>query len=426
MLQNTTTITAAARQGTVNATMIPYLNQYPLPNGRDLGGGIGEYLFSYRQPSTEHFGQARVDLPALTSKDSTFFRFTGSHSEGSTSSGFPGFEQVTSLGSWLLTASHTHVISPMALNTVRVHFSRVLPLDIGNAPTPGAGILVAPGQSDGPELAVTGLTSYGGGGFATKPTGMTSNRFTYQDDVNWRIGNHGLQFGGFAERFQLNSVKPNRAWGVWTFTSIANFLANNSTTFRGAVPGFGITDYRRGLRNWMFAFYVQDDWRVNDRLTVNLGVRWEPYTIPTEVNGKIANLRSIGDKEGKLGDPYWQNKSKGDIGPRVGFAWTPTADGKMSVRAGFGLLFTPNDPNLYYNQMDRMPPLGYDFTLNIPAGCSRFPDAVATLNALTVAGCPAGAIPQQSPAYVVPFQDSYDSRAAQWNFNVQQIGRAHV
>jgi hypothetical protein len=170
----------------------------------------------------------------------------------------------------------------------------------------------------------------------------------------------------------------------------------------------------------MFAFYLQDDWRVSDRLTVNLGVRWEPYTIPTEVNNKIANLRSISDKQGTLGGPYWENKSKGDIGPRLGFAWTPTDSGKTSVRAGFGLLFAPNDPNLYYNQMDRMPPLGYDFTLNIPAGCSRFPDAVATLNALTVAGCPTGTAPQQSPAYVVPFQDSYDSRAVQWNLNVQQ------
>jgi hypothetical protein len=243
---------------------------------------------------------------------------------------------------------------------------------------------------------------------------MTANRFTYQDDINYKIGGHSLQFGGFAERFQLNSSKPNRAWGVWTFTSYANFLINNATTFRGAVPGFGISNYRRGLRNWMFAGYVQDDWRVNNKLTVNMGVRWEPYTVPTEVNGLIANLHNAytdtPTTASNVGAPYWLNKSKGDIGPRVGFAYSPFANGNTSIRAGFGVLYSPNDPNLYYNQMDRMPPFGFDFTLPIPAGQNRFPDAVAELNTLNAS----------SPAYTVPFGNAKDSTAQQWNFNIQQ------
>ena len=411
---------------TVNPAMLPYINQYPLPSpgGRVFGDGTAEYVYSFKQPTVEHFGQARVDFPSLTEKDSFFVRFTGSHSQQPTPYttaapvSFPGFTQDSSLGSWLLTLSETHIISPTALNTLRVHFSRVIPFDDGIAPPPGPGVLVTPGQPDPPELTVTGISGFGGGGFATKPTIMTSNRFTYQDDVNWTWGGHSLKFGGFLERFQLNSTKPNRAYGVWTFTSVTAFLQNNATTFRGAIPGYG--NYRRGLRNWSFALYLQDDWRVNNKLTVNLGVRWEPYTVPTEVNGLIANLRHIGDTKGTIGGPYWLNKSLGDIGPRAGLAYSPFDSGKTSIRAGFGVLYAPNDPNLYYNQMDRMPPLGFDFTLPIPAGFNRFPDAVAELAALNTESLARTGFPLQSPAYSVPYDNNKDTEAVQWNFNIQQ------
>src|SRR5262249_34888835 len=61
--------------------------------------------------------------------------------------------------------------------------------------------------------------------YATKRTQMISNRFTFQDDATWTKGGHSIQFGGQIERFQLNSRKPNRASGVWTFPSLQAFLS---------------------------------------------------------------------------------------------------------------------------------------------------------------------------------------------------------
>jgi outer membrane receptor protein involved in Fe transport len=389
----------------------PYINQYPLPtaNGRTFADGTGEHIWEYKKPTTEHFGLTRIDLPSLTDNDSLFGRFIGSNSQGTQAETFPGFEQSSSNGSWALTLSETHIVSPVALNTVRFHFSRVVPFDTGNAPPPAPGITVVPGQPDAPEINVTGLTVYGGGGFATKPTFMIANRFTYQDDMTWRMGNHGLQFGGFIERLQLNSRKDNRGWGVWTFTSVSNLLQANPGTYRGAIPNFSGETYRRGFRQWSMALYIQDDWRITDRFTLNLGVRWEPYTVPTEVNGLISNLRYHTDTEPSLGDPYWINQSWGDIGPRLGIAWTPFASGKTSIRAGFGILYAPNDPNTYYNQMDRNPPYGYDFTLPIAnKAASQFPNARAQIGT------------QRSPAYALPYEDNDSSRAIHWNFNIQQ------
>ena len=409
--------------------MAPYVRQWPFPSsqGRQFTrnvvlnqgqpnqstvsvlSGVQELIWEYKKPTIEHYGLSRVDLPALTEKDSIFGRFIGSNSQGTQAETFPGFEQSSNNGSWALTLSETHIVSPMALNTARFHFSRVVPFDTGNAPAPGQGIAVVPGQADAPELTVTGLTGYGGGGFATKPTFMIANRFTYQDDMTWRKGNHGLQFGGFIERLQLNSRKDNRGWGVWTFTSVNNLLLGTPGTYRGAIPNFSGETYRRGFRQWFMALYIQDDWRVTDRFTLNMGVRWEPYTIPTEVNGLISNLRYHTDTEPSVGDPYWINRSWGDIGPRLGIAWTPFASGKTSVRAGFGILYAPNDPNTFYNQMDRNPPFGYDFTLPIAnAAASQFPNARAQIGT------------QRSPAYALPYEDNDSSRAIHWNFNIQQ------
>ncbi|HWP85470.1 MAG TPA: carboxypeptidase regulatory-like domain-containing protein, partial [Terriglobia bacterium] len=139
----------------VNPIMQPYIDQFPLPTpgGRAFGDGTAEHVYQYKQPTTEHFGQTRVDFPSLTASDSFFVRFMASDSEGNSSADWPGFEQVSSNGSWAFTLSETHIVSPAALNTVRLHFSRVFPFDTGTAPPPGPGITVVPGQSDPPEIS---------------------------------------------------------------------------------------------------------------------------------------------------------------------------------------------------------------------------------------------------------------------------------
>ncbi len=414
------TVPAASIRASAVPLIKPYVDAYPLPNGVIFPGGqTAQLFFGFKQPTLEHFGQARMDY-AISSEDSFFVRITGSNSATTSAPGaggnsgggiLPGFSQTSSLGTFLATLSDTHIFSPTALNTVRFHFNRVNPLDVGNYPPPTPGVTVVPGQNVAPEVDPGGgITNFGGfGALSTAPSFMISNRFTYQDDVNLTRGTHSLQFGGFVERFQLNSFKPNRQNGVWGFASPAQFLAGIPQTYRGAIPGYGT--YRRGFRNWSFAAYLQDTWRVTPKLTLNLGARWEPYTVPTEVNGLISNLRHITDTTGSVGSPYWKNKSWGNIGPRVGIAWSPFAGGKTSIRAGAALLWEPNDPNLYYNQMDRQPPLAFDFTLPIPnAAASRFPNAQAQINSQSTLG----------PAYSLPFDNNKSPHALQYNFNLQQ------
>ena len=430
------TITDAAKAGNlstpvnVSPLMIPYLNQYPSPNGQDQGSGVANFVSLFTQPTIEHFGQGRMDYQ-LSSNDSFFVRLTGSNSFRDSSSGFPGFDQVSTLGTSLVTLSETHIISPAALNTARFHFDRVAPLDTGKFPTAPPGVQVVPGLplSVPPSLSPgSGVSTYGG--FDTAPTKMMSNRFTFQDDFSLTKGAHALQFGGLFERLQFNGAFWNRYEGVWTWSSLALFLSGTcgnipagiakpaqctaagataqtttENTFRGAPPGYGT--YERGFRSFSFAGYVQDTWRLKPRLTLNLGLRYEPYTVPTEVNNLISNLRHVTDTQGSTGGPYWLNTSWKDFAPRVGFAWSPFASGKTSVRGGAGLFYAPNDPNLYYTQMVRNPPLAFDFTI---PGTGNFPNAIAEIAAQST----------QGPGYAVPYDNMKEQHSYQYNFTVQQ------
>jgi len=134
------------------------------------------------------------------------------------------------------------------------------------------------------------------------------------------------------QRIQFNQNTTSQVGGLLTFTNISNFLQGIPSQFDFALPG-GI-DPVRGYRQRLFAFFVQDDIRLRPNLTVNLGLRYEFVTVPTEVNGKISNLRHVTDPALNVGGQWYANPSLKNFAPRVGFAWDPFSSGKTSVREG--------------------------------------------------------------------------------------------
>ncbi|HSE98518.1 MAG TPA: TonB-dependent receptor, partial [Blastocatellia bacterium] len=124
-----------------------------------------------------------------------------------------------------------------------------------------------------------------------------------------------------------------------------------------AAPLTGQDDAYRGIRTTLFSFYGQDDWKVRSNFTLNLGLRYEFITSPTEVNDKLANVRDVlNDAEPTIGSPFFENNSLKDFGPRLGFAWDIFGDGRTSLRGGYGIYYAQLFPANYRFEMSNQPP----------------------------------------------------------------------
>ena len=391
------------------ATRFLTLFPLPTPGGRNNGDGTAQYIYQGENPAQEDYGQGRIDYQ-LTDNISLFGRLTASNAEKGLPEGYPGWTTTQVLNTRLATISETQILSSSMLNTVRVAFNRIDPQDRGTYPQVPEDLKAVPGAIAPPEITMGDVDTNSG---APKPLDRwVTNRYNFQDDMNWTLGGHALQFGGMVERMQFNMLQPNRPFTTFTWNEITDFLrGSRATRFRGTPEGFG--NASRGFRQWFFGLYLQDDWQVTSRLTLNLGLRWEPFSVPTEVDNLISNLRHLSDPDETLGNPYWQNNSWTDFGPRFGFAWSPFGSGGTSVRGGMGLFYIPIDPTNYRTQAGRNN-LFPEFTFNNPC-C--FPDALASIAAAPVAREPEA----------IPFENQRSSQAVQWNFNIQQqLGQSSV
>lgn len=404
----TTTLTVSERSR-------PYLNLFPLPTpgGRNFGGGTAEYIFTANTPTRDDFGQGRVDYQ-ISGSDSFFGRLTASNSDETRPQSYPGFNQLPYMRTRLLTVSETHIFSPNLLLIARVSFNRVNPGDGATRPSVPAALESIPGEGPpdiSPGSGITGYTGYG-----TPGDYFITNRFQYQGDLNHTVGAHALKYGGLVERLQFNQSFPNRMFGVWQFADLNNFLQGIPNRFRGAPFQFG--DPVTGTRQWFYAAYIQDDWKVSNSLTLNIGVRYEPYTVPTEVNGKLANQRNLMDLLTR-GDPLWKNSSWKDFGPRFGFAYSPGGTGTTAIRGGFGISYLANDPNVYRNQLGRNVLIYPELDFAVTASANFFPNGLAQIANFRTE--------QFGQNVAITYNSFKTPRVLQYNVNVQQqIGSDNV
>jgi Carboxypeptidase regulatory-like domain/TonB dependent receptor len=153
----------------------------------------------------------------------------------------------------------------------------------------------------------------------------------FLDHVSVLHGKHAFKFGGEIIQNTSTTNETANAKGPIRFGSLTNFFEG---TLKRANLFLG--DAARTLNAEGYAAFLQDDWRVTPRLTVNLGVRYELNTVVHERNGLMGNFDPI------LGMVQTNNPYHGDhnnFSPRVGFAWDVRGDGKTVIRAGAGILY---------------------------------------------------------------------------------------
>lgn len=409
----------AARQGilprqaplAVAPAVVSYLNVYPLPNGRNFGDGTAEFIHSASNPTTEDYWVTRFDQ-VLSTKDTVAIRYTFDNSNRNQVQTIPIYNTTDSTRSQYFNLAESRMFSPTVLNAFRFSFDRSNPfsgfLNNGDLPAP---LHWVPGQPFG-TLSVTGLDPYGWG--QTGPARYITNLFEYADTLTVVRGNHTLKLGALVQRLQMNTTVFNRQGGTYTFQSLSDLLQNRPFRFMyGSLtgPDLPLSSDHRSLRQAMFGFFAQDEFRMTPKLTWNYGLRYEFITVPTEVYGHIANLRNISDQQLTVGDPFFKNPSLKNFAPRLGFAWDPFGDGKTSIRSGFGLFFDQIWTNAWRTPGTISGPPVF-FLLEIDRPQVVFPYGVNNPAPSTGANIPAG-------LQVFPFQFS-NPYVFQDNFTIQR------
>lgn len=336
----------------IPATIANYLKAMPLPNGRDFGDGRAEFTGTNSSPIDENYFMVKVDHQ-LSASDSFYARYTFDDATQISPRPFPGFFIDAATRYQYVTLEEGKILSPALLNTARFAFNRSNGGTVNRTEgVDDAALRFIPlADRTAPQTDIPGLS-----GFGTSFTGdrtVVQNLFQFTDKVTWVRGGHSIKTGVDYIRVQQNGFSAFLYHGQTRFNSYRDFLEGRIFTWQFLVPGTGT---QRGFRQNAFASFITDDIRMSPRLTLNLGLRWEFVTAPTEVTGRIANLRDVlRDTEPTIGDPFF-HISKKNFAPRFGIAWDPFGTAKTAVRAGWGMFYQQAMPILWNVAIMQMPP----------------------------------------------------------------------
>jgi Carboxypeptidase regulatory-like domain/TonB dependent receptor-like, beta-barrel len=411
---------------------------YPAP------GNSSTFTSSPVQSENDSFGTYRVDQ-RLTASDNLTGRYNFTHfylfepwggsSNGSSSNLAPGFGDYVNDDVQNVMIQYRRILSSRMVNTASLSYGRfsrdVLPenfnVNVGqlwnvswlNVPPSGYGF---------PAISVAGIS--GAGDNTTLPDYRHTNTFQIGDQLAFDRGTHALKVGAEFRDLQLNGTLDYFNRGDLLFFGQITGQGPTSecgtpTAPTGVTCGSGLADLLLGypsfalqsqgvvsivMRSKTYAAYLQDDWKISHKLTLNLGMRYEYFTPPVDPSNQMYTFdQQTGTvvQVGTNGFPRAGTRSdKNDFAPRIGFAWNP--GWSLAVRGGYGVyydggMFETNSA-MFFN-----PPV---FTLNAYAPLT----GLLTLDNPFSSSCPfcvATQLSVVSPKMSTPY-------VQQWNLTFQR------
>jgi Carboxypeptidase regulatory-like domain len=377
-----------------NTAAINYFNAYPAPT---RAGVVNNFLAHEQQFTHYNTFDVRLDWNA-SPRDVAFFRFSYDNSAftktpelGTLPSGFGTGSSYTHARSYAL--GYTHTFSPSVVNELLVGYNRD---DFGYQP-PFYGVPVSAnlGIVNANRNQNTSGGALIGGNNGIDYTGdyglyaVPQNTYEVNDGVDWEHGHHSFRFGATGILRNLEYFRPISGKGYF------NFGNGDFTGFPTAEMLIGFTDsYSIGAQagfysniSWENGFYGQDEWRLNQRLTLQLGLRYDVITWPYEVQNRQASFDinrtspTYGQvlEAGKNGvSRTIINNNWGDFAPRVGFAYDLSGNGRQVIRGGYGIFYFPDYGGIS-NQLGQQAPFGGSVSYLAQHGsCITFTGQTAT------------------------------------------------
>jgi hypothetical protein len=215
-----------------------------------------------------------------------------------------------------------------------------------------------------PYLQISNLSNFALGHGRQAGSG-TSGEYDFGDNVSHLRGKHALKFGGeyirqFTDSTNLpgTNIRPGAGQGNIKFSSLQNYL--QGVPLSGSVL-VGNTAVEGRIQN--FAGFFQDDWRILKKLTLNLGLRYEYTTPPSELHNLYGGFYpGLGLVQAGVQVPSLFNPDYKELSPRIGLAWDVNGNGRTVVRAGFSIMY---DTVLYAGQIATpQSPTGADIVVN--------------------------------------------------------------
>jgi hypothetical protein len=446
-----------------NCSACTSTNQYfvPLPNQPDNL----HYVYSPASPLNIDQGNTRIDYTLDT--NNTFFgrlSFQGltAYSPGAlpTSGGSTEAEQTRNYA-----FGYTHTFTPKLLNDFSLGyggFNRTnSPQGLGTNYTTSSGILGFEQESaEYPGIPTISVSNYSiTNGVDFSPKVQDTRMYELNDMLIWNKGRHSLTLGVQLRHYHLTSTNGAHARGNFTFAS-TSYSGNAFVNFLEGLPTSALRDFPRnlfGTEELSLPLFIEDNWNVTDRLTLNLGLRYDLSAAPVQDLGQNSNFdintdqwivssykngqpnlavqgiaqtayAAFASTPSQLGAPTMiispasvglpnniQSISKKTFAPRIGFAFRPFGGDKTVIRGGYGIFYDLGSGNWVSQQALVNIPFIWDETKNIPTGTTT----VSTSNTFAqyfnfpVGGSGLPTISQTDTHIIPPYNQ-------QWNFALQR------
>lgn len=336
---------------------------------------------------------------------------------------------------------HNWILSPRAVNALHVTYNKTKndrPLPSFFAPS-DVGIKV---DNDSRVVDFMGINISGGfsvGFGGNNPGYFNSETWQVADDFDYIVGKHQFAAGVSLIGTKIETVNNRPTNGQFSFNGsatglgLADFMLGRMSSF---LQGNMVWDYHNHL---YYGAYVQDDWKPRSNLTINYGVRWEPFN-PIQNTAGFSNhfsqewfdagRHSAVYPQAPAGlmfpgdDGYPEGKGThgaryGQFAPRVGVVWSPLADNSMSVRGAWGIFY--DTPHLFFNtRFSNSPPWGAQISLGatgLDDPWAAYPGGNPFPNLRTQWAD--SAFPRFG-VYVTTPLDLHNTQTQQWNFSVQK------
>lgn len=340
------TSAAANRNFAFNPTQTQSTNQFDARVDQNVGSA-DRFFFKYSYDKTSLVIPGVLPMPATGGLDDNPYLAADGNLVGTD----------TPLHNQSGTFNYVKVFTPTLINEVRLGVVRwnqnIEPLGNRFNTAAAAGI---PGvninnKSGGlPSLTITGFTGLGDN--STYPEESRSASFQYEDVMTWTRGAHTLKAGAIYIRHRFNGFSAFPARGDFTFNGqftrqigsagAANALADYALGVPSAINR-NILAGTFGMRFWNMGAFVDDTWRVNSRLTVNAGVRYDIQAPPYEVHDRWSNINldtaQLVIASGSGTDRRLRKIDTNNWAPRTGITWMLTKDRKTVLRTGFGISY---------------------------------------------------------------------------------------